>query len=91
MVFIAGYGISAALFGLLLTTVWPRYYGRAHLGAISGLATSVLVFASAVGPFLFSYLRNVSDGYEPVFMASAGVPLFLLFLTFFARNPQRRP
>ncbi len=91
MVFIAGYGISAALFGLLLTTVWPRYYGRAHLGAISGLATSVLVFASAVGPFLFSYLRNVSDSYEPVFMASAGAPLLLLFLTFFARNPQRRP
>jgi len=87
--FITGYGVSAALFGLLLTAVWPRYYGRKHLGAISGLASSGLVFASAVGPFLFSFLHGLNGRYTPAYLVSAGVPLLLLFLAAFARNPQR--
>ncbi|MFC1761645.1 MFS transporter [Planctomycetota bacterium] len=89
LVFIVGYGVSVALFGLLLTTVWPRYYGRKHLGAISGLAMSTLVFASAIGPFLFSAIRDTSASYQPVFLAAAGIPLGLFALTIFARNPQR--
>lgn len=88
-VFMGGYGVSAALFGLLLTTVWPRYYGRDHLGAISGLATSVLVFASAVGPFIFSFLHGLDGRYASAFLVSMGAPLLLLILTGFARNPQR--
>jgi cyanate permease len=90
LVFVAGYSISAALFGLLLTTVWPRYYGRAHLGAISGLASSILVFASALGPFLFSAIRDAGGSYKPVFWTAAGVPLVLMVLTVFAKNPQHR-
>lgn len=89
VLFIAGYGVSAAIFGLLLTTVWPRYYGRVHLGAISGMATSALVFASAIGPFLFSAIRDRSPSYKPVFLLSAGVPLLMLVMTVYAKNPQR--
>ncbi len=59
VLFAAGYGVSGGIFGLLLTITWPRYYGRAHLGAISGLSISMLVFASAMGPFFFSLIRDL--------------------------------
>lgn len=51
---ILGNGIMGGLFSVLVTVIWPRYYGREHLGAISGQAMMIMVFASAFGPILFS-------------------------------------
>ena len=60
---IVGLGLMQGQFGTLITITWPRLYGRTHLGAISGLSTSVLVAGSAIGPFFFSALRDISGSY----------------------------
>ncbi len=60
---IVGLGLMQGQFGTLITITWPRLYGRTHLGAISGLSTSVLVAGSAIGPFFFSVLRDISGSY----------------------------
>ncbi|AQT69257.1 putative sulfoacetate transporter SauU [Anaerohalosphaera lusitana] len=86
--FIAGYAVSGSIFALLLTITWPRYYGRKHLGAISGLVTSMIVFASAIGPYIFSILRDYSGSYDLVFKLSMVVPLLLIVPGFFVVNPQ---
>ncbi len=59
-------GVAAAGMGLIgLTTgavsaihgaYWPEIYGTRHLGAIRALATSVMVFATALGPGATGYL-----------------------------------
>jgi len=86
--FVTGFGISGGLFGLLLTIVWPRYFGREHLGAINGLTSSILVFASAIGPFMFSSLRDSSGSYQLVVALSGLVPLLLFIPAVLVRNPQ---
>ncbi len=88
--FISGFGVSQGLFGLFVTIVWPRYFGRAHLGAISGVNTSVMVFASALGPVFFSAIRSVTGSYFEVVAVSWAMPVALLVFGLFADNPQRR-
>ncbi len=62
---ILGQGIMQGMFGIIANVTWPRFFGRKHLGAISGFASSIGVVGTAVGPFLFSTLRDVTGGYGP--------------------------
>ena len=52
--FIIGSGIPSGMYNVLLTVTWPRFYGRENLGQITGFVMSIIVFASALGPILFS-------------------------------------
>ena len=63
VVVIIGLGMMQGQFGTLSAITWPRLYGRTHLGAISGLSTAVVVAGSALGPFFFSMLRDLSGSY----------------------------
>lgn len=63
---IAGFGITGGLFGVLMAIVWPRYFGRRHLGAISGKAMSMLVMGSAIGPFLYSLSYTITGQYGSI-------------------------
>lgn len=85
IVLIIGFGISGGMWSVLTNVAWPRLYGREHLGEISGSVMSLLVAGSAVGPWLFSYLRNAETGYVraglfgiigPVLLAVLGVVAF---------------
>jgi hypothetical protein len=87
---IVGNGMSIALIDLLAGMVWPRYYGRTHLGAISGQVMAMVVFASALGPIVFSQSLSLTGSYAwagwVCLVATAG----LLVGACWARNPQGR-
>jgi MFS family permease len=82
-------GIGNGLFGILMNVVWPRYYGREHLGAISGLSMTFMVVASAIGPISFSVLLRLTGNYAGSFAVCLAAALILLAGSFFARNPQQ--
>lgn len=86
--FVVGFGISGGLFGLLSGSVWPRFYGMTHLGAITGLNTSVLVISTAVGPPLFAVAHGFLGSYRAGFGICTGLPLLILILATWAKNPQ---
>jgi len=75
---IGGAGVMGGLFAALMTITWPRFFGRKHLGAISGNAMSMLVFASALGPVVFSTSFTYLKTYEGVSWLSL---VFLVVMT----------
>mgnify|MGYP001074392712 CR=1 FL=1 len=85
---IVGHGIMGGLFAVLTSVTWPRYFGRKNLGAVSGQATMMIVFGSALGPLLFSSSLSQIGSYTHA--------AWLCFLIFFiltiasvrANNPQ---
>lgn len=89
--FYIGHGASGGLFAILTTVVLPRFYGRSHLGAISGVNMSIMVFASALGPFLFSAGHDVFGSYRAVTLACLIMPLTVTALGWIARDPQTLP
>jgi MFS family permease len=87
---ILGLGISGGCFGSLSSIVYPRFFGREHLGAISGLFMTVIVIASAVGPFLFSLAASFLGEYRDGFGFAAVVAGLVAVASLRADNPQRR-
>jgi len=61
---IAGNGVAGGTFPILISVSWPRFFGRAHLGAISGFSMSALVMASAIGPWMFSISKLNFQSYN---------------------------
>lgn len=71
------------------STAWAYYFGRAHLGAIRGVAFTASVAGTALGPLLFALGKDLSGSYAGVLTASAAVPLLLAVASPFVRPPAR--
>ena len=84
------FGITGGIWGVLGNVPMPRYFGRDHLGAISGLMMSILVIASALGPAAFSYGRKYLGSYTNTSYIMLLLPIAVLALSFVTRNPQRK-
>jgi MFS family permease len=55
-------------------TLLPRWFGTAHIGAISGAFTFLGVAASALGPVAFSIARDATGNYDQAALVFAAVP-----------------
>lgn len=60
----AGFGSGGGLWGVISNLAFIRYFGPLHLGEISGLNTSLTVFASAIGPAAFSVGLDAFGNYD---------------------------
>jgi MFS family permease len=87
---ILGQGVAGGCFGGLSSIVYPRFFGRQHLGAISGLFMTVIVISSAVGPFLFSMAEAYLGAYRAGFAFAAVIAGLIGAASLRADNPQRR-
>lgn len=83
-----GYGIAGGLFSTIAAVSLPRFFGRRHLGAISGWNMTIMVWASALGPLFFSEVEAWSGSYQYALAGYTAVPILLLISGLFARNPQ---
>ncbi len=90
LLLIVGLGVSGGAFQTTAGLVWPRYYGRTHLGAISGLNMSTIVLASALGPYVSSLSNEYAGSFRVGFLAATIFPALLFVAAFFAGNPQRK-
>jgi MFS family permease len=66
-------GLGGGLVMVLFFSVWPRVYGRAHLGRIQGAAQAMTVLASAVGPLLLAWCVEWTGSYAAMFNILAAV------------------
>ena len=51
---VAGFGVGSGLWSITSNLAFIRNFGPLHLGEITGLCSAIMVFASAIGPAMFS-------------------------------------
>jgi len=73
MVWAVAMGLGGGLVMVLFFSVWPRVYGRAHLGRIQGAAQAMTVLASAIGPLLLAWCVEWTGSYSGMFNVLAAV------------------
>ena len=56
--------IGSGLFMTASSVVNADYYGREHLGAISGVGTALVVLGSALGPFPFGLIKDTTGDFK---------------------------
>ena len=88
--YVIGNGIASGGFVSLTGIVFPRFYGRLHLGAISGVNMSTMVIGSGLGPMLFGLCQHLTGTYKEILIASIIFPTLLAVLSLKADNPQRK-
>lgn len=85
---VIGLGVYSGLFAVVNAVTWPRYFGRKHLGAISGKAMSFLVIASAIAPSMFSYCFSILGSYANISYLTLTFLIFLIVGSLKVKNPQ---
>lgn len=85
---IAGFGIMGGFFAVLNAVAWPRFYGRTHLGSITGKIMSFLILASALAPSIFSFCLSTFGSYQLVGYLGLIFLVFLMIASVKAKNPQ---
>jgi len=85
---IAGIGVLGGFFAVLNAIAWPRFYGRTHLGAITGRVMSFLILGSALAPSLFSLCYTTFGSYHFLGYLVLAFLLFLILGSMKANNPQ---
>ena len=78
LMLVAGFGVQGGVWGCLTVVAWPRFYGRKHLGAISGAFMGAQVFASAIGPAVFGMSESLNGDYSYAAWISVTLNLLLL-------------
>ncbi|NQV22962.1 MAG: MFS transporter [Rhodopirellula sp.] len=89
-------GLYALLLGLhgsvmrsTATVVWINYYGRAHQGAVRGVAWSAMILAAAIGPLPLAVSNDYFGSYEPALIVFLALPLLAAIAVWTAHPPQR--
>lgn len=80
-----GCGIGAML--TLLPVAWADYFGRAHYGAIRGVALPAQVVAQAAGPLLSGALRDLTGTYAASLHCLAALAAMSIVAALAARRP----
>lgn len=86
IILIAGMGIANGTFVVLLSIAWVNTFGKKHLGAISGYAMGWTVAGSAIGPFLFSVLRDLSGDYDLAALITIIITITLLLFSIYRKG-----
>ena len=73
MLWAVAMGLGGGLVMVLFFSVWPRVYGRRHLGRIQGAAQAMTVVASAVGPLLLAWCIELTGSYTGMFTILAAI------------------
>jgi MFS family permease len=73
MAWAAAMGLGGGLVMVLFFSVWPKIFGRRHLGRIQGVAQALTVLASATGPLLLAWCVDATGSYAAMFRILAAV------------------
>ena len=83
-------GITGSLEMTVATVVWAKYFGRKHLGSITGIASLLGSGSSALGPMPMGIARDFMGSYVQALTFLAILPFALSIVVLFARRPQKR-
>ena len=82
-------GVSSGLIRILGSVVWAMYFGRRHLGSITGFTTMITIAGSALGPMPLGIIRDLLGSYNLALIISAFIPILLGIVAFFIDSPAR--
>jgi sugar phosphate permease len=88
--YILGNGLVSGLYNVLMAVTWPRFYGRENLGKITGFVMAIIVFASALGPTLFSLSATKLGSYSIAIFGLVAIVAAITIFSFKADNPQNK-
>ncbi len=80
-------GLGGGLMMVLFFSVWPKLFGRRHLGLVQGSAQALTVLASALGPVALAWCVETTGSYAGAFHVLAAVIAAVALTSAWVRLP----
>jgi MFS family permease len=90
-IYAAVMGLAGGFVIVIFFSFWSAAYGRKHLGKIQGVAQSLTVIASALGPLLLAETVSRTGSYASIFYLLTLIVLVLGLLAWLVKTPIARP
>ncbi len=87
--FILFYGTFVAIQQVALNAIWPRYFGREHLGSIRGGAHVFMVIGSSLGPLPFGLNYDLTGGYTAAILGMMAMTIVAALLALSIKKPEK--
>jgi MFS family permease len=91
MLWATAMGLGGGIVMVLFFSIWPRAFGRLHLGRIQGAAQALTVIASATGPLLLAWCVESTGSYAAMFRILSAIIAALGASALVVRVPQGEP
>jgi len=78
------FGVAQGMQQALLGSAYAYYFGRAHHGTIRGLANTVFIGGTAIGPAVLALGPDLMSGFAPILWIITPIPLVLAAAAFLA-------
>lgn len=88
IVFSVLFGMANAAMHAHFTFVWPKFFGRKHLGSIQGVAQMGAVIGASIGPIPLGLGYDYLGGYGGTLVALAAIPVACAVAVVFMRVPR---
>ena len=84
-----GMGSVSGFYRVIMSVVWATYFGRLHLGRITGVAQTIAIGGSALGPMPFGLARDLSGTYTTILLWCIALPLGFALANVLVGKPVR--
>lgn len=74
---------------IVMAVVWPNYFGRKHIGSISGISMAMIVTGSALGPLPLGIAFDLFGGYTEILWALMLFPVLGMAAALMAEPPAK--
>jgi MFS family permease len=82
-------GTTTGLMSIVGSVIWADYYGREHLGSITGITSMILIVGSSLGPMPMGIARDLLGSYTTTLNIAAIFPFLLGMLSLFVGRPEK--
>ncbi len=82
------FGLNNAAVHALIGYVWPRFFGRKHLGSIQGTAATIMVVGASIGPLPFGVAYDATGSYQVALFTLAFLPVLCAIAVLLMRPPE---
>ena len=89
LVFALLFGVANGLVTIVRGSLVPEYFGREHVGRISGAMSGISLFARAAAPLATAWLLLAVPGYREMLLVLAATGVAALVAFAFAKPPVR--
>ena len=91
LVYAVVFGLANAVSMTYYTFMWPRYFGRSHLGSIQGVGQTIGVVGASLGPLPLGLSKDLYESYDPLLLALAVIPVTVAVMAAVWLRAPRRP
>ncbi|MEM7535247.1 MAG: MFS transporter [Chloroflexota bacterium] len=90
MLYGIGLGISIGMNVVVQGVIWANYFGREHMGSITGVATTILFISNAIGPVPLGIAKDALGSYNLALVLLAILPFVLGVANLFFKKPVKK-